>query len=189
MREMIDSIASTIDVLHKENERLLVAIDGRCAAGKTTLALHVQERYGCNVIHMDHFFLRDEQRTPERLETPGGNVDYERFLEEVLVPLRETGKCVYRPFDCGTRQLTEPIRISEHAITIIEGSYSCHPALWKYYDVRLFLTVEPEEQLRRIVLREGAWKAEVFKQRWIPLEERYFSAFEIEERCEYRYGM
>ncbi len=189
MREVIEDIASIIDALHEENERLLVAIDGRCAAGKTTLARRLQERYECNVIHLDHFFLRDEQRTPERLATPGGNVDYERFLSEVLVPLRETGRCVYRPFDCGNRKLTEPVRISEHAVTIIEGSYSCHPALWDYYDVHMFLTVDSKEQMRRILGREGAQKAEMFRTRWIPLEERYFSTFCIEERCEYRYEM
>ena len=67
--------------------RVLVAIDGRCAAGKTTLAASLQAQLGCNVFHMDDFFLRPEQRTPERLHQPGGNVDFERFLTEVLRPL------------------------------------------------------------------------------------------------------
>ena len=60
--------------------RVLVAIDGRCAAGKTTLTASMQARLECNVFHMDDFFLRPEQRTPERLGPPGGNVDYELFL-------------------------------------------------------------------------------------------------------------
>ena len=45
-------------------EGLLVALDGRCAAGKTTLARMLGERYGWPVVHLDHFFLRPEQRTP-----------------------------------------------------------------------------------------------------------------------------
>lgn len=36
---------------------------------------------------MDDFFLRIEQRTPERMTEVGGNVDYERFLETVLFPV------------------------------------------------------------------------------------------------------
>ena len=41
----------------------------------------------CNVIHLDHFFWRPKQRTAERLQQAGGNVDYGRFLEEVLISL------------------------------------------------------------------------------------------------------
>ncbi len=36
--------------------RVLVAIDGRCAAGKTTLAASLQAQLECNVFHMDDFF-------------------------------------------------------------------------------------------------------------------------------------
>lgn len=53
----------------------LIAIDGRCAAGKTTFAEKLSSIMECSVIHMDHFFLRPEQRTKERLAQAGGNVD------------------------------------------------------------------------------------------------------------------
>lgn len=66
----------------------LIAIDGRCAAGKTTFAEKLSSIMECSVIHMDHFFLRPEQRTKERLAQAGGNVDRERFMEEVLKPLK-----------------------------------------------------------------------------------------------------
>ena len=69
------------------NRPLVVAIDGRCAAGKSSFAQKLQEETGCNVVSMDHFFLPPERRTPERLAEPGGNVDWERCLEEVLRPL------------------------------------------------------------------------------------------------------
>ena len=65
---------------------LVIAIDGRCAAGKTTLAARLKDERNCNVIHMDHFFLQQEQRTEKRLKEPGGNVDYERFVKEVILP-------------------------------------------------------------------------------------------------------
>lgn len=35
---------------------LLIAIDGRAASGKTTLAAMLQKELNCNVVHMDHFF-------------------------------------------------------------------------------------------------------------------------------------
>ena len=36
---------------------------------------------------MDDFFLQPDQRTKERFESPGENVDHERFEEEILIPL------------------------------------------------------------------------------------------------------
>ena len=35
----------------------ILAIDGRCASGKTTLAGELQKRQACNVIHLDDFYL------------------------------------------------------------------------------------------------------------------------------------
>ncbi|MBQ8170428.1 MAG: uridine kinase [Oscillospiraceae bacterium] len=166
--------------------RLIVAIDGRCAAGKTTLAQRLSKVLGCGVIHMDHFFLRPEQRTQERLATPGGNVDHERFLEEVLLPIKTACDISYCPFDCKKQALAEPISIKCGDICIVEGSYSCHPVLAGHYQLRIFLDVSPEEQLRRIFQREGADKAEMFRSKWIPMEERYFSAFNIESVCDIR---
>lgn len=162
---------------------LIAAIDGRCGAGKTTLAELLRERTGCNVIHADSFFLRPEQRTAERLSTPGGNIDSERLAAEVLEPLSRGEAFSYRPFDCRTMSFSEPITVQPSALTIVEGSYSCCPALWDYYGLRVFLTVDPREQLRRIELRSGTEALKVFRERWIPLEERYFSELKVAERC------
>lgn len=164
--------------------RVLVAIDGRCAAGKTTLAGRLAERWGWSTVHMDHFFPRPEQRTRERWETPGENVDHERFLEEVLRPLAEGRGAEYRPFDCHTQSLSAPVRVEPGSVVLVEGSYACHPELWNFYHLRVFLTVGKEEQLRRIEVRNGPERAQMFQSRWIPLEERYFEAFRLRERCD-----
>lgn len=163
----------------------LIAIDGRCGAGKTTFAAFLQEKSGWDVVHLDHFFLRPEQRTKERLAAPGGNIDYERFLEEVLIPMKKGAEeIVYRPFDCHRQEMTEPVRITPAKICLVEGSYSCHPALWDGYDLHVFLTIGAEEQRRRILRRNGPESAEIFRERWIPMEENYFAAYRVEERCE-----
>ena len=56
---------------------------------------------------MDDFYLQPHQRTEERLAEPGGNVDRERFLQEVLIPLHEGHDAVYRVFDCQILALTD----------------------------------------------------------------------------------
>ena len=167
-----------------ENHPFLVALDGRCASGKTTLAARLQAACGCGVVHLDDFFLRPEQRTKERYETPGENIDHERFLAKVLLPLRRGETAVYRPYDCARQRLGDPVRVEPSPVVVAEGSYACHSALWPHYDLRIFLTVPPEEQLRRITARNGPQGAEVFRAKWIPLEEQYFSAYQIADRCD-----
>ena len=166
----------------------LVAIDGRCASGKTTLAALLQKQIqDCYVVHMDHFFLREEQRTKERLEIPGGNVDHERVLADVLQPLKAGKEAQYRVYDCGKKALGESVRIMPGSIVIVEGSYSCHPALQACYDLRIFLTTDKEEQMNRIQKRNGPTAAEIFRSKWIPLEEMYFSAYQINKRCDMQF--
>ncbi len=172
--------------------RMFVALDGRCGAGKTTLAEALAEdlnreaggRPVCAVVHMDDFFLRPEQRTPERLAVPGGNVDYERFRAEVLEPLCAGGAACYRPFDCHTGALGEAVTVDPTMYVLVEGSYACHPTLRDYYHERFFLTLSPEEQWRRIVARNGEAGAAAFRERWIPLEEAYFEGCRVREVCQ-----
>lgn len=188
MERILAAVCAALQALPESGAPRIVALDGRCAAGKTTLAARLQQWTGCNVVHMDDFFLRPAQRTEARLRQPGGNVDRERFLAEVLRPLRHGEGCTYRPYDCRTQGWKPPVCIDPAPLTIVEGAYSCHPDLWDLYDLHLFLTVSPDEQLRRIRARNGADGLEMFQNRWIPLEEAYFQAFSIEKRCEYRFS-
>lgn len=180
----LKKITSFINQFVKEKPHLLLAIDGRCAAGKTSLAESLQDIYKCNVIHMDQFFLRGEQRSEERLKLPGENIDHERFLEEVLIPLRTGQAFSYRPYNCKLQEFEDAVSIQPNAIHIIEGSYSCHKNLWDYYDLRVFMTVNEGEQIRRIEERNGSGMCEMFKRKWIPLEENYFAAYDIASRCD-----
>lgn len=172
-----------IQELQARKERVIVAIDGRCGSGKTTLAARLQKDLDCRVFHMDDFFLRPRQRTAERFAQPGENVDHERFLEEVLLPLRSGQPLTYRPFSCA-QQLGAPVTAAPCRLAIVEGAYACHPDLWAYYDLRVFLTVDPETQMQRIEARSGAAKAAQFRDRWIPFEETYFSALDVQARCD-----
>ncbi|MBR3415230.1 MAG: (d)CMP kinase [Clostridia bacterium] len=179
-------VLSRIKELTENKRRVTVAIDGRCASGKSTLADALAARLGCAVFHTDDYFLRPEQRTPERLATPGGNVDRERLLAEVVLPLeRGEETVVRRAYDCKTGKMTPPVETKVGPVAIVEGSYSCHPDLWDHYDLRVFLTVPAEEQMRRITAREGEAAAEIFRTKWIPLEEEYFKAYRISERCDF----
>ncbi len=165
---------------------MLIGIDGKCASGKSTLASALAEKLSADVIHMDDFFLRPEQRCAERYAEPGGNSDRERLIDEVIRPLISGERFSYRPFDCHRMDFGEPVEVTTSDITIIEGTYSCHPDLWDYYALHIFLSTDYNVQLERIA-RRSPDKVEEFKNRWIPLEENYFSAFNIRERCELKF--
>lgn len=159
-----------------------VAIDGMCGSGKSTLGRLLEEVYGCNLFHMDDFFLRPEQRTPERMKETGGNVDYERFQEEVLNHLRDPQGFTYQIFDCGAWKLGDRICVPYRQLNIIEGAYSQHPYFGDVYDLKFYYGIDPEEQQRRILKRNGAAKLERFRNEWIPKEMQYLEAYGIKEK-------
>lgn len=183
--EGAEEILERIAVLQKEKERIIIAIDGRCTSGKTTFARILSEKTGIPVMHMDDFFLRKEQRTPERYAEPGGNVDRERLTEEVLIPFREGKEISFRKFIRGIMSLSEPFSFPYDNAMILEGSYSCHPELQKYSGLKIFMDIASEQQLDRVRIRDGEGKVQEFRERWIPLEEKYFEAFKIREICDY----
>ena len=179
----MNQILHQIDLLLARQDRVIVAIDGFCTAGTTTLAARLSETYDCCLLHMDDFFLRPEQRTEARLSEPGGNVDYERFAEEVLTPLKTGLPFSFRPFDCSRQALAVPTPVEPKKLTVIEGTYSHHPCFGSYADLKLFLTVSPETQHQRI-LRRPAFLQKRFFDEWIPMEYRYFSHFSIPEQAD-----
>ena len=176
---MIDNALEHTDLTNQVN----VAIDGMCGSGKTTLAEELASRYDCNLFHMDDFFLRPEQRTAARYAQAGGNVDYERFRTEVLDHLADEGGFVYRRFDCRRMAPGEPREVSWNRLNIIEGAYSCHPYFGDAYQLRFFMEVSAEEQKRRILTRNGAEMYQRFEREWIPMENRYFEAYGIWDKC------
>ena len=178
MKEILKQLRPQIDTLLQKKEQVIIAIDGNCTAGKTTLATKLAEVYDCNVFHMDDFFLRPEQRTPERYAEVGGNVDYERFMEEVMLPLK-TGKIFsYRPFDCSTFTLAQPVTVTPKKLNLIEGTYSHHPYFGNPYDLKVLLTVTPEIQRERILQRPEFLHKRFFEE-WIPMENRYFDVLKL----------
>lgn len=162
--------------------QVLVAVDGQCASGKTTLGGVLRDRYGCGLFHMDDFFLRPEQRTPERLSEPGGNVDRERFRQEVLDHIADPEGLTFCRFDCGIWGLAKPEHVPYRPLVVVEGAYSQHPYFGDVYDLRFYYGVDPAEQLARILRRNGPEKLELFKTRWIPWENRYLETFGIREK-------
>ena len=179
----LDALVGRTEALLREKGRAVIAIDGRCGSGKTTLAGRLAARWDCTLLHADDFFLRPEQRTPARLAQPGGNFDRERFYAEALAPLLAGRDALYRPYDCHAGCLRPPVAAPLRPVILAEGSYCCHPDLWGCYDLHVFVTAPLDVRLARLARRPGVDLA-AFRTRWIPLEEAYFAAERLEERCD-----
>jgi uridine kinase len=216
----------------------VIAIDGRAASGKSTLAAALKDVIGGEVIHMDDFFLPKALRTEARMKEAGGNIHYERFAEEVVSRLQDhkrninqsagcaaaasnpqpyetddayelsnnmTATCragsylqppgnlpptsptsfppiTHRIFNCQTMDYDGVRTIPPTPWLIVEGSYSQHPHFGDYADIRIFSTVDPQLQMKRITARNGKTMAQKFATTWIPMEEAYFTAYQIAEK-------
>lgn len=164
--------------------KLTLAIDGGSGSGKTTLASLLAKIYDATVFHMDDFFLTPDMRTEQRLSEVGGNVDRERFLSQVLVPLSENQHVMYIPFDCSIGDFTEGRVIAPKNLVIVEGAYSMHPELSKHYGLSVFLNIDVQKQRERILKRNSPMLASRFFNEWIPYETRYFEKTDIKSRCD-----
>lgn len=143
---------------------VVVAIDGRCGSGKTSMAALLGRIYNCEVLHTDDFYLPFAEREENWKEIPAGNMDLKAIREAVEKRLRKSAK--------GTGTMAE--------ILILEGSYAHHPDLRDLYDLTVFLTCDEAAQEARLKPREGE-NYSSFKEIWIPMEERYFAAFSVQD--------
>lgn len=179
-------IVTAIQQRLAQSGRVILALDGDCGGGKTTLAALVAPLFQATVIPMDDFFLPENLRIAERLAQPGGNVHFERFQTEVLERLSHETPFAYARYDCQTGTMV-PQTVSPAPVILIEGSYSHHPAFQQEYEklgvMRIFVAVEEQEQLSRLENRNPALLSR-FQREWIPLEKTYFQAYHIREKAE-----
>lgn len=160
--------------LMKEEKPIVIGIDGRCGSGKSHFAAVLEKLFSCNVVHMDDYYLPPEKRSGDWERTVGGNMDFDRFRQEVLLKVWAGEPILYRPYRCSTGLIEKELPLPPRKLTVVEGSYSHHPGLKAEYDVKIFLTCSKQTQFNRLKKREGDYY-NVFKQRWIPMEEHYFT--------------
>ena len=95
----MDQLINRLQALKAEKGRLLLAIDGRCGCGKSSLAAALAEALEANVFHVDDFYLPFAARESDWPERIAGNIDLARLRRELLEPLRAGQDLIYRPYD------------------------------------------------------------------------------------------
>ena len=177
-----DKINSILRVWKERGGAGILALDGMCGAGKTTLAGLLSEKTGCPVVHMDDYYLPFSRRAENWREIPAGNMDLLRLKSEVIDPFQRHEPIRTMRFQCRTEQyVSECIPPSEGLI--LEGTYSCHPILRDDYALRVFLEISGKTQRERILVREKENSSNFF-QIWIPMEMNYFQSCEVKSHTD-----
>ncbi len=174
-----DELFGKMEELRGTYNAFAVAIDGMAGAGKTTLAAYLSKKYGAPVVHLDDFRLPPAER-PKGWETiPGGDVDFERFEEEIVAPWMEKRPLVYTTVDPVMGEMLDRRALPDGQMFLFEGTYIMHPMIRDFFDLRLFVRVGAEEQARRLAaakVRAGALPTETR----LDLERAYFDAYMTE---------
>ena len=136
--------------------RIIIAIDGRGGAGKSTLARNLSATlFGSIKIEFDWFHL------PRALVTDSVRFDIGRFLSEVLIPF-QAGKSnlTFAKYNWGYMggipDGHKPLTTIENVqnVLIVEGCETFHPHLTDHYDLRIWVNTDLDESLRRGIRRD-----------------------------------
>lgn len=168
--------------MSKTRDFSITSLDGKCTAGKTTITKVLEDKY--TIINIDDFFLAKEKKTPDRLKEIGGNIDYElvkKTLEEVRKSWEQNKKEIeYTVFDCNKQSYYNK-KITLKNKVILEGVYSYHKYFNELIDYLAYLQVDFETQIKRVGNRTLKDK---FLNEWIPLENKYFDYYKLEDNCD-----
>jgi uridine kinase len=174
---------------------LRVAIDGRSAAGKTTLANALGEAVRAASartvirVELDNFMKMVADRNAYPYDSPESYYldawDYPVIRAGLLIPLGPGGDRRY-----WTGPLDRPRTAPDDAILLADGVFLQRPELDRFWDVRIYLDIGLEESLRRGVDRDRHWMggaAEAerrYRTKYLPGEQRYLAEVRPLERAQ-----
>lgn len=174
LKILIQKISSILS--RKEN--CIVAIDGNCASGKSTLANELSQFFDTRIIHLDDFYLPRGQK--DLSSSNDGNIDLKRFKEEIVNHLNEPS-LEYRVFSCKEQKIVSSTILDNKQLTIVEGSYSLNPYFNRYYDLSIFMKIDSETQIKRLKERNKE-NYQDFINKWVVLENKYNNFYQIEQK-------
>lgn len=190
--ELLGRLAEEIESVTTAHP-LRVAIDGRPAVGKTTLADElavVLRARGHDVIRatIEGFLLPRSQRYRRGEDSPEGcyhdSFDFDALLRVLLDPLGPDGDRRFQQavYDRDTdTALSPPVTsAAADAVLLFDGVFLLRPELIDRWDLRIFVSAAIEETLARARIRdlvpmESAARVEQrFLNRYLPSQQHYF---------------
>jgi uridine kinase len=200
--ELLDYLAEAVGSVTMAHPTR-VAVDGRPAAGKTTLAdelADVLRAQGREVIRatIENFLLPQSQRYRRGTHSAEGcyhdSFDFDAMYRVLLDPLGPGGDLKYQNavYDRSTdTPLSLPLmRASADAVMIFDGVFLMRPELVERWDFRILVSAAFEETVDRARVRDLAMNGSVaeverrFNERYGPSQEFYFATVRPAERAD-----
>ena len=160
-------------------EPVLVALDGRSAAGKSTLAALVAPLVSAVVIDGDDFYSGGSAARWDAMsaaEKVSHCIDWRR-QRSALETLARGEAASWHPYDWeaddGTLQQT-PVICEPASVVILDGAYSARPELADLFDLRVLLDAPAGLRRAQLIEREGEEYREEWNARWDEAEQWYF---------------
>ena len=152
----IKKAITEIKKLTKNSSRVVIAIDGRGGAGKSSLARKIIEKIPDSFhIEYDWFHL------PKQKVINNIRFDNERLIKEVLIPFSSKQKELkFKKYNWGYVSdiedgfEVETTTVQSKDILIIEGCESINSTLLPFIDFSIWLDTNSEESLRRVTKRD-----------------------------------
>jgi uridine kinase len=159
---------------------ILVALDGRSAAGKSTLAAVVAPLVGAVVIDGDDFYSGGTAQTWDAMsagEKANHCIDWRR-QRPVLETLARGETAHWHPYDWdaddGSLAQT-PVVCEPAPVIILDGAYSARPELADLFDLRVLLDAPVDLRMAQLIKREGEDSRKEWNARWDEAEQWYFA--------------
>lgn len=152
-----------------------VALDGRSAVGKTTLAAQLAEMLEATVIEGDDFYAGGiEVRSERPAELVAACIDW-KHQRLALEALRAGRDASWHAFDWdafdGRASAALTVK-SPRPIVILEGVYSARPELSDLIDLAVMLRLDEAIRESRLIAREG--HITPWERQWHAAEDYYF---------------
>jgi len=152
----LEDLLSLIEQLRNERTRVVVAIDGRGGAGKSSLARDLVKRLPKSA-HVEH----DWFHLPKAHVIDANRFDHVRLISEVILPFRSGAKKLsFARYNWGYLAGIPdgfhemPTTIEDKEVLILEGCETLHLTLVPHLDLRVWVDTDPTVALSRGIRRD-----------------------------------
>jgi uridine kinase len=166
----VSNLSELVDKINESSKKCgqtkIIVINGPAGSGKTTLAKSLSGLLeNCPIIHMDEIYDGWENAL-----SPKTSQD---LVEWVINPLLESRSIEFVKYDWYLEKRIEKVVINLPKVLIIEGVGSSSFEISKHASLKLWIEVNKETGINRVLTRDGQQIQEQMK-KWQSQESKFF---------------
>jgi uridine kinase len=171
MQKNITNFQSLLNELEPlpQHRPLIIGIDGRPCAGKSTLTIKLAEALNAQIIYLDEFFIPQKLWPKDAKPAfPFFYFRYNEFLEGVK-NLAQGKTFRYFSHDWDNNDLSaEPTIITPDKVIIVEGVSALNPALVDLYFKKIWVASNLKNERSAVITRDGEKNIDLWQRYYIP---------------------